>query len=100
MVSLSLSSPNFATAYLANKLPLRENTRKPTHVSFRIRCAVDTPYGVWFLRFLTSIEWWKRQSVSKTASFCHLSWIYMDFKFQSLVSVAAVPLVVGKGGNH
>ncbi|KAL5065365.1 hypothetical protein RYX36_027102, partial [Vicia faba] len=48
VVSLSLSSPNFATAFLPKKLPIREITRKPitnSDVSFRTRCVIDTPYG-------------------------------------------------------
>ncbi|XP_004508602.1 protein CHAPERONE-LIKE PROTEIN OF POR1, chloroplastic [Cicer arietinum] len=73
MVSLSLSSPNFATAFLAKKLPLRENTRKSatfSDVSFRTRCAVDTPYGGNVPKFPRVSVWdpYRRLGVSRDAS--------------------------------
>ncbi|KAI9088366.1 hypothetical protein K1719_029815 [Acacia pycnantha] len=47
MVTLSLSSPNFTTAFLGRKLLFWDNARKQTTFSnvSCIRCAVDTPYG-------------------------------------------------------
>ncbi|KAK4252578.1 hypothetical protein QN277_014561 [Acacia crassicarpa] len=47
MVAVSISSPNFTTAFLGRKLPFWDNARKQTTFSnvSCIRCAVDTPYG-------------------------------------------------------
>lgn len=73
MASLSLSSPNFPTAFLSKKLPLRENTRNFTtfrHVSFRTKCAVDTPYGGNVPKFPRVSVWdpYRRLGVSRDAS--------------------------------
>lgn len=72
MVALSLSTPNFSTAFLGRKLPFRENARKLTtfrNVS-RIRCAVDTPYGGNVQNFPRSNVWdpYRRLGVSHDAS--------------------------------
>ncbi|XP_057416167.1 protein CHAPERONE-LIKE PROTEIN OF POR1, chloroplastic [Lotus japonicus] len=70
MVALSLSAPNFATAYLAKKLPLRENTKRLPNVSFRTRCAVDSPYEGNVQKFPRVNVWdpYRRLGVGRDAS--------------------------------
>ncbi|KAI4344025.1 hypothetical protein L6164_011302 [Bauhinia variegata] len=73
MVALSLSSPNFTTAFLGQKLALGGNTRKLTthcNVPSRPRCAVDTPYGGNAPKFPRTSVWdpYRRLGISNYAS--------------------------------
>ncbi|KAK4257297.1 hypothetical protein QN277_006902 [Acacia crassicarpa] len=73
MVALSLSTSNFANAFLGKKLPLQGNARQLTaycSVSRSIKCAVDTPYGGNVQKFPRISVWdpYRRLGVSHDAS--------------------------------
>uniref|UniRef100_I1MTC0 Uncharacterized protein n=1 Tax=Glycine max TaxID=3847 RepID=I1MTC0_SOYBN len=73
MVVLSLSPPSLSTAFLAKKLSPQEHAVKLAtfrNNSFRIRCAVDTPYGGNVQKFPRTNVWdpYRRLGISPDAS--------------------------------